>query len=149
MTFTRARAMLAAGLIAAAGTMTGTVLTAGAASAASPPVVLVGCHGGGLVRPAVYDIGCMPSSEFVGGLSWTSWRSVAFGSGVLRVNNCTPSSSCGPRKFARYPILVVLWRAQPWPHHAGRAYFSKLTWIFTGKRPAHTPVNQTFTLPAG
>jgi hypothetical protein len=148
MKFTRARAMLAAGLIAAAGTMTGTVLTAGAASAASPPVVLVGCHGVGLVRPAVYDIGCMPSSEFVGGLSWTSWRSVAFGSGVLRVNNCTPASSCGPSKFTRYPILVVLWRAQPWPHHAGRAYFSKLTWIFTGNRPAHTPVSQTFTLPA-
>jgi hypothetical protein len=148
MKFTRARAMLAAGLIAAAGATTGTVLAAGAASAASPQVALVGCHGGGLVRPAVYDIGCMPSSEFVGGLSWTSWRSVAFGSGVLRVNNCTPASSCGPSKFTRYPILVVLWRAQPWPHHPGRDYFSRLTWIFTGKPPAHTPVSQTFTLPA-
>jgi hypothetical protein len=148
MKLTRARAMLAAGLIAAAGTLTGTVLTAGAASAASPQVVLVGCHGGGLVRPTVYDIGCMPSSEFVSNLSWTSWRSVAFGGGVLRVNNCTPASSCGPGKFTRYPILVVLWRAQPWPHHPGRDHFSRLTWIFTGNRPAHTPVSQTFTLPA-
>jgi len=148
MKLTRARAMLAAGLIAAAGTLTGTVLTAGAASAASPQVVLAGCHGGGLVRPAVYDIGCMPSSEFVSNLSWTSWRSVAFGGGVLRVNNCTPASSCGPGKFTRYPILVVLWRAQPWPHHPGRDHFSRLTWIFTGNRPAHTPVSQTFTLPA-
>src|SRR5260370_31057702 len=140
MKFTRARAMLAAGLIAAAGTMTGTVLAAGAASAASPPVVLVGCHGGGLVRPAVYDIGCMPSSEFVGGLSWTSWRSVAFGSGVLSVNNCTPSSSCGPRKFATYPILVVLWRAAPGPPHAGRSYFFRLSLGLPGQRPAPTSV---------
>src|SRR5260370_2431713 len=108
MKFTRARAMLTAGLIAAAGTMTGTVLAAGVASAASPPVVLVGCHGGGLVRPAVYDIGCMPSSEFVGGLSWTSWRSVAFGSGVLRVTTCTPSSTFWPPNFSPYPILLVL-----------------------------------------
>jgi hypothetical protein len=148
MKLTCARAMLAAGLIAAAGATTGTVLTAGAASAASPQVVLVGCHGHGLVRPAEYDIGCMRSSEFVSNLSWTSWRSAAFGGGVLRVNNCTPASSCGPSKFTRYPILVVLWRAQPWPHHPGRDYLSRLTWIFTGNRPAHTPVSQTFTLPA-
>src|SRR5260370_25573022 len=126
--------MLAAGVIAAAGTMTGTVLAAGAASAASPPVVLVGCHGGGLVRPAVYDIGCMPSSEFVGGLSWTSWRSVAFGSGVLMVNNCTPSSSCGPRKFAMYPILVVLWRVPPWPAHTTRPLFTRASLILHRQR---------------
>jgi hypothetical protein len=61
---------------------------------------------------------------------------------------CTPSSSCGPSKFTKYPILVVLWRAEPWPHHAGRAYFSRLTWIFAGTRPARTPVSQTFPLPA-
>ena len=148
MKLIRARVMLAAGLIAAAGTVTGTVLAAGSASAAASPVVLVGCHGGGLVRPHVYDIRCMPSNEFVGGLSWTSWRAVAFGSGALRVNNCTPSSSCGPSKFTRYPILVVLWRAAPWPHHPGRAYFSRLTWIFTGVRPPHTPASQTLALPA-
>ena len=147
MKLVRVRAMLAAGVIAAAGTVTGTVLAAGPASATSPPVVLVNC-GHGQVRPAVYDIGCMPSNEFVGGLSWTSWRSVAFGSGILKVNNCTPSSSCGPRQFTKYPILVVLWRAAPWPHHPGRDYFSRLTWIFTGKRPAHAPVSQTFPLPA-
>jgi len=147
MKLIRVRAMLAAGIIAAAGTVTGTALAASPASAASPTVVLVGCHGKVLVRPAVYDIGCMPSNEFVGGLSWTSWRSVAFGSGVLKVNNCTPSSSCGPSKFTKYPILVVLWRAAPRPGHPGQ-YFSRLTWIFTGKRPAHVPVTQTFTLPA-
>lgn len=140
--------MLAAGLIAAAATVTGTVLAAGPASAAAGfQVALVGCQGQALVRPAVYDIGCMPSSELVTNLSWVSWRSVALGSGILRVNNCTPSASCGPDKYTKYPILAVLWGARPWPHHRGRAYFSKMTWIFTGKRPAQIPVTQTFTLP--
>ena len=148
MTFTRARIMLATGLIAVAATAAGTVLAAGPASAAaSSPVALVGCRGQALVKPAVYDIGCMPSSELVTNLSWVSWRSEAYGQGILRVNNCTPSSSCGPSKYTKYPILTVLWGAKPWPHHPGRDYFSKLTWIFTGKRPAHIPVTQTFTLP--
>src|SRR5260221_13719876 len=147
MKLIRVRAMLAAGIIAAAGTVTGTVLAASPASAASPPVVLVGCHGKVLVRPAVYDIGCMPSNEFVGGLSWTSWRSVAFGSGVLKVNNCTPSSSCGPSKFTKYPILVVLWRDAPPPSPPGRAFHPRIL-SFTGEWPPRVPVTQTFTLPA-
>jgi hypothetical protein len=148
MKLIRARIMLSAGLIAAAaGTITGTVLAAGPASAASSPVVVIACHRA-QVRPAEYDIGCMKSNLFVSNLSWVSWRSVAFGSGILRVNQCTPSSSCGPSKFTKYPILTVLWGAKPWPHHPGRAYFSRLTWIFTGKRPGNAPVNQTFILPA-
>ena len=55
----------------------------------SSQVVLVNCSGHGQVRPAGYDPSCMPSSELVTGLKWTSWRSVAFGSGVLKVNDCT------------------------------------------------------------
>jgi hypothetical protein len=109
-------------------------------------VVLVNCAGAGQVRPAGYDIGCMPSSELVVGLKWTSWRSAAFGSGVLKVNDCTPT--CAQGTYIKYPILVVLWRARPWPRHAGREYFSRLTWIFTAQRPGHTPAAQTFTLPA-
>jgi hypothetical protein len=146
MKLIRVRIMLSAGLIAAAaGTITGTVLAAGPASAASSPVVVIACHRA-QVRPAMYDIGCMPSQEFASGLSWVSWKSVAFGSGVLKVNNCTPT--CARGRYISYPILTVLWGAKPWPHHAGRAYFSRLTWIFTGKRPGNAPVNQTFTLPA-
>ena len=146
MKLTRARALLGAGLIAAAGATSAIVLTAGPAAAASSPVVLVNCAGHGKVRPAVYDISCMPSSEYVAGLTWTSWRSVAFGSGTLKVNDCTPT--CAQGKYISYPILTVLWRAEAWPHHPGRDYFTRLTWIFTGKRPAHVPVSQTFTLPA-
>jgi hypothetical protein len=145
MGLTRARALLAVGLIAAAGTVTGTVIAAIPASASSSQVALVNCAGHGTVRPARYDIGCMPSSEYLATLRWTSWRSVAFGGGVLKVNDCTPT--CAQGKYISYPILTILWRAEPWPHHSGRDYFSRLTWIFSGKRPAHASRSQTFRLP--
>jgi hypothetical protein len=56
--------------------------------------------------------------------------------------------SCAQGKYVKYPALTVLWLARPWPHHAGRRYFTRLTMIFTGKRPAHSPVTQTLRLPA-
>jgi hypothetical protein len=139
------RLILAAGLMALAGTTTAAVLVAGPASASSSQVVVVNC-GHGQVRPALYDIGCMASQEYLAQLRWTSWRSVAFGGGVLKVNNCTPS--CAKGRYIKYPVLTVLWRARPWPHHAGRQYFSRLTLIFTGKRPAHVPVTQNIALPS-
>jgi len=145
MRFIRGRVLLAGGLMAVAAAASG-VVVAGPASAASSQVVLVNCHGAGQVRPAGYDIGCMPSNELVTGLRWTSWRSVAFGSGTLKVNDCTPT--CAQGKYVKYPILVVLWRAQPWSKHAGQDYFSRLTWIFTGQRPGHALAAQTFVLPS-
>src|SRR5689334_16723694 len=130
MRLIRTRLMLAGGLMtiatAAAGVTaagpasaaSGSVSAVSAVSAASGPVVLVSCAGAGQVRPARYDgPGCMPANELVAGLTWTSWRSAAFGSGVLKVNNCTPT--CAQGSYVKYPILVVLWRASPWPGHPG------------------------------
>ena len=153
MRFKSAQTAFGAGLATVAGVATAIVLAAGPASAgaAAPagakPVILVNCNGSGLVKPGTYDVGCMPSQELVSGLSWTSWKSTAYGSGTLKVNNCTPSCAAG--HFVKFPILVVLWRAAPQPHHAGQSYFSRLTWIFTGKRPSsvHSPA-QTLTLPS-
>jgi len=145
MRLNRVRVVLAAGVLALAGTTTAAVAAAGPASASSRQVVVVNC-GQGQVRPATYDIGCMASQQFLAQLRWTSWRSVAFGGGVLKVNNCTPS--CANGKYIKYPVLTVLWRARLWPKHAGRQYFSRLTLIFTGKRPGHTGVTLTMTLPA-
>ena len=147
------RAGIVAGLATLAGAATAIVLVAGSASAgaaapaSSRPVVLVNCNGSGLVKPATYDVFCNPSQEVVSGLTWTSWKSTAYGSGTLKVNNCNPN--CATGHFVKYPILVVLWRAAPWPHHAGGQYFSRLTWIFTAKRPpgAHETA-QTFKLPS-
>jgi hypothetical protein len=152
MRYTRARAAWTAGLLAVAGTAAGVTLAAAPASAgpaAAPQVVLVQCHGQGQVKPSSTDRpGCMHSNEFIDSMKWTSWRSVAYGSGVYRVNNCTPSGSCGPAQFTKYPMLIVLWRAEAWPGHSGRDYFTRMTVIFdTTKRP-HGPVAQTMTLSA-
>ncbi len=104
MGFIRVRVMLASSLLAVAAGASGVVLS-GPASAGTSQVVLVGCHGAGQVRPAGYDIGCMPSQELVTGLAWTSWRSAAFGSGILKVSDCTPT--CAQGRYVTYPILVV------------------------------------------
>ncbi len=139
MRLTRARSFLATGLVVLAGTATAAVLVAGpasakpAASASSHQVVLVNC-GTGEVKPAIIEPGCMASQEFFAGLHWSVWTSTAYGSGSLKVNNCQPS--CAQGKFVKFPVLVVLWRAQARPGHAGQRYFSRLTMIFTGKRPA-------------
>jgi hypothetical protein len=152
MRLTRMRTAVTAGVLAVAGTGAAVALAASPASAgpvAAPKMVLVNaCTGAGQVRPGKYEPECMPSNEFFTGLKWVSWHSVAYGSGTLKVNNCDPSSSCGPGKFTKYPVLTVLWRAEPRPGHSGEDYFSRLTYIFTGKRP-HGAAAQTMTLGPG
>jgi hypothetical protein len=153
MRYTRARAAWTAGLLAVAGTAAGVTLAAAPASAgpaATPKYVVVNqCTGQGQVRPSTINLpDCMTSSELIGHVKWTSWGSAAFGKGDLEVNNCNPSSSCGPSKYTKYPILTVLWGAKPWAGKHGDDYFSRLTWIFTGKRPRHISVTQTVTMPS-
>jgi hypothetical protein len=140
MRLTRVQAALAAGVVALAGTATAIVMAAVPASAtpaaatSSPSVVVVQCSGQGSVKPAkMLEPWCMPSSQYISGLSWTSWQSNAFGSGTFKINTCNPSCAAG--KYKSYPILTVLWGAKSWPHHAGHKYFSHLTWIFTGTLP--------------
>jgi hypothetical protein len=151
MKLSRMRTVVTAGVLAIGGTAAAIAMTVAPASAgaatARKVVVVNACTGAGQVRPGGYKPGCMPSSEFFTGLKWASWKSVAYGSGTLKVNNCTPSSSCGPGKFTRYPVLTVLWRAEARPGHAGQKYFSRLTFIFTGKRPHGAPA-RTMVLPA-
>jgi hypothetical protein len=150
MRLTRVRVLLAVGLVASAATISGTALAASAAPAGSGQVVLVQCNGAGQVKPsATEQPGCMPSNELIPKLKWASWTSSAFATGVVAVNNCTPSASCGPSKFTRYPILVVLWKAAAWPSHAGRDYFTRMTIILSGsgkRAPKGVPAVQTYKL---
>jgi hypothetical protein len=163
MRFTRARYAITAGVAVLAGAATAAAIVvavpasakpaapaAPTAPTSSPSVVLVQCNGTAVVKPTSYDPPfCMPSSQFISGLSWTSWKSNAFGAGTLKVNSCNPSCAAG--KYDKFPILVVLWGAKSWPHHSGRQYFSRLTRIFTGKRPrAAKTAAQTYDLsPTG
>jgi hypothetical protein len=149
MKFTPTRVSTAAGALALAGAAIAgvTTLGAGPASAGAGQTVAVNCQGHGQVRPSGFDnFGCMASQEFLTNLSWTSWQSVAFGQGDLKVNQCTPS--CAQGHYAKFPVLTVLWRSRPWPGHAGQQYFTRITMIFTGKHPdgKHTPDTFTATI---
>ncbi|HEY8044611.1 MAG TPA: hypothetical protein VIF35_10120 [Streptosporangiaceae bacterium] len=145
MRLTRVRIAVAAGLLALSGTVTATALAVVPASAGSSPVVMVSCAGQGQVRPGGYDVGCT-ANELLRTLYWQTWRGTAYGNGVLKVDDCTPT--CAQGKYIDYPVLIVLWRPTSWPGHAGHRYFSRMTWIFTGKRPGHAHAAQTLTLPA-
>jgi hypothetical protein len=145
MRLTRVRITVAAGLLALSGTVTATALAVVPASAGSSPVVMVSCAGQGQVRPGGYDVGCT-ANELLRTLHWQTWRGTAYGNGVLKVDDCTPT--CAQGKYIDYPVLIVLWRPMSWPGHAGHRYFTRMTWIFTGKRPAHARAAQTLTLPA-
>jgi hypothetical protein len=155
MRLTRTRTIFTAGVAALASmAATAAVLVTVPASAksespaSSSSVVLVQCTGTGAVKPSTsQEPGCMQSGEFISGMSWKVWQSSSFGSGTLEVNNCDPS--CAGGKYVKYPVLLVLWGAKAWPHHSGRQYFTRLTWIFTGKRPPGSKTtSQTFNLTA-
>jgi hypothetical protein len=154
MRFTRLRVAAAAGLVTIAATAFAALAAAPAsahpsAAAKATPVVLVNqCTGKGQVKPSptIPLPECMPSSVFIGKASWTSWASVAFGAAVLDVNNCTPS--CAGGKYIKYPILIVLWRAEPWAGKKGEDYFSRMTWIYDGKRPSRVPLTNTIDWPS-
>jgi hypothetical protein len=166
MRLTRIRAAVAVAALAMAGTGVAAglgIAPASATPAASQPaaanaasatkVVLVNqCTGKGQVKPNgnIPLPGCMTSSELIQHASWTSWTSVAFGKADFTVNNCSPSSSCGPSKYTKYPVLMVLWKAKHWTGGNGHEdYFSRMTVIFTGKRPHGQGPTLTITwLPA-
>jgi hypothetical protein len=98
------------------GTIGATALAVVPASAGSAPVVMVSCAGHGQVRPDGYDIGCT-ANELLRSLHWQTWRGTAYGTGVLKMDDCTPT--CAQGKYIDYKILTVLWRPMPWPGHAG------------------------------
>lgn len=143
------RVKLAAGALVLAGTLTLTgaesALAASPVVATASPVVVVNCAGHGVVKPAGYLVGCM-ANEILTGMHWKSWTLTANGTGTFKVNNCVPD--CAHGKYLAYPMRTHLWSPQPWPGHAGRKYFSKLTITFPGARPKGQPKTITLTLPA-
>lgn len=115
----------------------GAMITAGPAAQAARPaagrVVLVNCAGQGVVRPARYVIACGDGNDFLKGLTWAFWNTLANGGGKDVINNCNPS--CVGGTFHAYPVRVELWRVRNWPHHAGKRYFTRMTLTYTRKVP--------------
>jgi hypothetical protein len=110
---------------AAAATVTVTAQqpTVADVAAASVPVV-VDCAVDARTRPGQYNLACAGAGGYLSGLHWASWGpSAAFADGHSTLND-----------GHSFPVLVALWRAEPWPGHAGQRYFTRVTIIDTGSR---------------
>jgi hypothetical protein len=95
-------------------------------------IVLVNCQRRGLVLPSSFILACADGNDFLTGMRWVSWRTVAYGSGVEVAKSCVPN--CSASHFRRFPVLITLWRAK----RRGRTdqwKFTRLTVIYTGRRP--------------
>jgi hypothetical protein len=99
-------------------------------AAAGVPVV-VDCAVHGRTRPGQYPLACASGGAYLSGLHWASWGpSAAFAEGVSSLDDCVPT--CAGGHGHSFPVLVALWRAEPWPGHAGQRYFTRVTVIYTG-----------------
>lgn len=130
--------------VTAASTMTGCASQvvhqpAPAAVATANPVgfpAVIDCLNRAQVRPSMFVLTCADGWDYLYRLHWVSWASAAFGSGIEWQKDCVPY--CGAnRKFYTWPVLVVLWRPEPLPHHPGMHYFTRLTEIYTGMLPRY------------
>jgi hypothetical protein len=122
------------------------IVAAGAGSATAAPgsssVALVNCKSDAVVKPLAYLLTCADGGDDLQGLHWVSWSGVAFATGTEFLNDCYPN--CASGRFYHYPVLITAWRAEPWPGHHGRQYFTRLTEIRTGSRTF--PHNQELAL---
>ena len=123
---------LAASLPAAAATRHPARPARPAAAGWTGAVVLVNCQHKGLVLPRSFILACADGDDFLTGMHWVSWRNVASGSGVEVAKSCVPN--CSASHFRRFPVLITLWRAKRRGHH-GQFKFTRLTVIYTGRRP--------------
>jgi len=112
-----------------------TVWTAAHQSAATAgaTTVVVNCLNKPRVRPSSFVLTCTDANDVLTGMHWVNWASEAFATGTEKINNCMPN--CAEGTFISYRALVALWRPEPLPHHPGVRYFSRITKIYTGKRP--------------
>jgi hypothetical protein len=115
------------------------------ATAQQPGVPVVFDCNSAQVRPPAFVLTCADVGDFLEGLRWASWAaSAAFGSGIESIHDCQPSCVANPTRRT-FPVLVVVWRPEPWPGHRGRYCFTRLTEIYTGQRPRYqTPQGQSY-----
>ena len=96
-------------------------------------VVLVNCQHHAVILPRSFTLTCADANDVLTGLSWVSWRNVAFGSGTERINTCMPNCAAG--HFHSYRALITLWRPRARGHGTGQLKFTRLTEVYTAARP--------------
>jgi hypothetical protein len=147
----RLLAGLAAGCAVAAALATTAASASATPAAAAKPIVLVNCSGAAQVKPHDYILTCADAGDVLIRMHWVSWAGAAYGRGTEHIHDCYPYCAAST-KYVNYPVLVVLWRAEPRPGHAGQKYFSRLTEIRTGSLALphfhNLPRTMTWRIPA-
>jgi hypothetical protein len=134
-----AAAAVVAGVLAG-----GASATAGTARTATSRV-MVTCTNQDRVRPAQFVLSCADGNWSLSGLHWQTWGSTGYATGTTVMNDCTPNCALG--KFYHFPASVVVWRPEALPHHSGVRYFSRVSWVYTGKHCMPAPKGTTTCLP--
>jgi hypothetical protein len=98
-------------------------------AAASP--VMVACSDKDQVRPSSFVLSCADANWSLTGLHWQAWGSTGYATGITVMNDCVPNCALG--KFYYFPSSVVVWRPEALPKHHGVQYFSRVSWVYTGK----------------
>lgn len=71
-------------------------------------------------RPGRYTLACADGYAYRTGLDWAAWGTgSAFATGTDTFNVCIPTCPAG--HLHSYPVLAVLWRAEPLPGHPSSA----------------------------
>jgi len=115
---------------------------AGTAPAAAQPV-LVDYAGHAKVKPSQQVLACADGADVLMKLNWSHWGAQALATGSEAINDCTPT--CVGGTFHKFPVITVLWRVRPRPHHSGQMMFTRATIIYTGTIPAG--LHRTRTIP--
>jgi hypothetical protein len=142
---------VAAGTVLASSALVLAVASASPAATATRPAprpaasvpVLVDCASHARIQPKQIVLACADGNDLLSKMSWSHWGEQALGTGNDVINDCTPT--CVGGTFHRFPVITVLWRAEPRAHHPGQRDFTRATIIYTGKVPAG--LHRTRTVP--
>jgi hypothetical protein len=108
----------------------------------SSVLVIDNCYDIGRIEPVSVLIACADGNVEMEGLSWSSWGSrMAFGTGIVDVNNCEPD--CADGTFIAYPIRVKL--SEPIRAESGELYFTHIRLFYLNRKPAN-PDLQVFNV---
>ena len=96
--------------------------------------VVIDCRGTSVVMPRTFQLACADGNDYLGNLSWTSWRmGYASATGMQTMNDCMPT--CVQGTFRSYPVAVVLWGNAPVTGVSTQRRYSMITLRYPGRPP--------------
>ena len=112
-------------------------------------LVLVSCAGQAQARPSSFTLTCADGNWGVEHIKWATWGSTAYAAtATVYLNDCVPYCASPHAKFYYFPALVTAWRPEALPGHHGMRYFTRLSWIYTGKHCLPAGGGKTYCSPA-